>query len=36
MRDWQGAVLDLVRSRAPDKRSQARLLSWGVNGAGAA
>ena len=36
VRDWQGAVLDLVRSRGADKRSQARVLSWGVNGVGAA
>jgi hypothetical protein len=36
VRDWQGAVLDLVRSEGADKRSRARLLSWGVNGAGAA
>jgi sulfur carrier protein ThiS len=36
VRDWQGAVLDLVRSEGADKRSTARALSWGVNGAGAA
>jgi hypothetical protein len=36
VRDWQGYVLDLVRSEGADKRSQARALSWGVNGAGAA
>jgi hypothetical protein len=36
VRDWQGAVLDLVRSEGSDKRSRARMLSWGVNGAGAA
>jgi energy-coupling factor transporter ATP-binding protein EcfA2 len=36
VRDWQGAVLDLVRDEGADKRSRARLLSWGVNGAGAA
>jgi len=35
VRDWQGAVLDLVRDQGADKRTQARLLSWGVNGAGA-
>ena len=35
VRDWQGFVLDLVRSEGADKRTQARLLSWGVNGAGA-
>lgn len=36
VRDWQGAVLDLVRSQGADKRTRARALSWGVNGAGAA
>jgi hypothetical protein len=36
VRDWQGFVLDLVRKEGAAKRSQARLLSWGVNGAGAA
>jgi hypothetical protein len=36
VRDWQGHVLDLVRSEGADKRSRARLVSWGVNGAGAA
>nr|WP_204261408.1 GTPase domain-containing protein [Blastococcus saxobsidens] len=35
VRDWQGAVLDLVRDQGADKRSRARLLSWGINGAGA-
>jgi hypothetical protein len=36
VRDWQGDVLALVREQGADKRSRARLLSWGVNGAGAA
>jgi hypothetical protein len=35
VRDWQGGVLDLVRSQGSDKRSRARIASWGVNGAGA-
>jgi sulfur carrier protein ThiS len=35
VRDWQGTVLDLVRSEGSDKRSRARFLTWGVNGAGA-
>ncbi|RFU20245.1 GTPase domain-containing protein [Geodermatophilus marinus] len=35
VRDWQGAVLDLVRDEGAGKRSRARFLSWGVNGAGA-
>ena len=34
VRAWQGQVLDLVRSEGSDKRSTARLLSFGVNGAG--
>ena len=34
VRDWQGFVLDLVRSEGADKRSTARFLSFGVNGAG--
>lgn len=33
---WQGAVLQLVRREAAGKRSSAKLLSYGVNGAGAA
>jgi energy-coupling factor transporter ATP-binding protein EcfA2 len=36
VRDWQGMVLDLVRTEGGDKRTKARALSWGVNGAGAA
>ena len=36
VRDWQGAVLDLVRTEGADKRSTARVLSFGVNGAGLA
>jgi hypothetical protein len=36
VRDWQGYVLDLVREEGAGKRNQARVLSWGVNGAGAA
>jgi energy-coupling factor transporter ATP-binding protein EcfA2 len=35
VRDWQGYVLDLVRSEGADKRTQARWMSWGINGAGA-
>ncbi|KGH48522.1 ABC transporter [Modestobacter caceresii] len=35
VRDWQGTVLELVRSEGAGKRSRARLMSWGVNGAGA-
>jgi hypothetical protein len=36
VRDWQGFVLDLVRNEGADKRSTARVLSFGVNGAGLA
>ena len=32
IRDWQGAVLDLVRSEGADKRAAARFLAYGVNG----
>ncbi len=32
--DWQAAVLALVRREAAAKRSTARLLSYGINGAG--
>lgn len=34
VRDWQGYVLDLVRKEGAGKRSTARVLSLGVNGAG--
>jgi energy-coupling factor transporter ATP-binding protein EcfA2 len=36
VREWQGAVLDLVREEGASKRASARLLSYGVNGAGLA
>ena len=36
VRAWQGYVLDLVRDEGQSKRSTARLLSFGVNGAGLA
>jgi hypothetical protein len=32
VRDWQGGVLDLVRSEGQAKRSSARFLAYGVNG----
>ncbi len=35
VRDWQGYVLELVRETGQGKRTQARLLSLGVGGAGA-
>jgi energy-coupling factor transporter ATP-binding protein EcfA2 len=34
VRGWQGHVLDLVRTEGAGKRSTARFLSFGVNGAG--
>jgi hypothetical protein len=34
VRDWQGEVLDLVRTEANDRRTTARVLSFGVNGVG--
>lgn len=32
VRDWQQAVLDLVRTEGADKRGTARFLAFGVNG----
>ena len=32
VRDWQSAVLDLVRSEGADKRATARFLAYGLNG----
>jgi hypothetical protein len=34
VRDWQGGVLDLVRSEAAGKRATARLTAYGVNATG--
>jgi hypothetical protein len=34
VRDWQAEVLDLVRSEANNRRTAARVLSFGVNGVG--
>jgi hypothetical protein len=36
IRDWQGAVLDLVADTGMSKRSRARYMALGVNGIGAA
>jgi hypothetical protein len=36
IRDWQGAVLDLVADAGMAKRSKARFLALGVNGVGVA
>ena len=32
VRDWQGSVLDMVRTEGADKRATARYLAYGVNG----
>jgi Dynamin family len=32
VRDWQHAVLDMVRGEGADKRATARFLAYGVNG----
>jgi energy-coupling factor transporter ATP-binding protein EcfA2 len=32
VRDWQGSVLDMVRTEGADKRTTARYLAYGVNG----
>jgi len=34
VRDWQGEVLDLVRAESSDRRTTARVFSFGVNGVG--
>jgi hypothetical protein len=34
VRDWQGEVLMLVRAEGKDRRTTARVLSFGVNGIG--
>lgn len=36
IRAWQGALMELIRTEGQDKRTQARWLSFGVNGLGAA
>ncbi|MGI8699882.1 MAG: ABC transporter [Nocardioidaceae bacterium] len=36
IRDWQGAVLELVRTEGADRRTTARFLAYGVNGLGVA
>ncbi len=36
IRDWQGAVLDLVADEGMSKRSKARFLALGINGVGVA
>ncbi|MHB8298215.1 MAG: dynamin family protein [Dermatophilaceae bacterium] len=34
VRDWQGEILELVRAEGDDRRTAARVLSFGVNGVG--
>jgi hypothetical protein len=34
VRDWQGEVLDLVRSEGKDRRTTARVAAYGLNGIG--
>lgn len=34
VRDWQGAVLDLVRREGADRRTTARVAAYGVNATG--
>ncbi len=36
VRDWQGGVLDLVRTEGSNRRATARVLAYGVNGLGVA
>nr|WP_251041508.1 dynamin family protein [Arthrobacter sp. ISL-30] len=36
IRDWQEALMELIRTEGQDKRTQARWLSFGINGLGAA
>jgi energy-coupling factor transporter ATP-binding protein EcfA2 len=36
IRDWQAALMELIRTEGQDKRTQARWLSFGINGLGAA
>ena len=34
MRDWQGDVLDIVRAEGGNRRTNARIAAYGVNGIG--
>ncbi|MEQ4517948.1 dynamin family protein [Pseudarthrobacter sp. B907] len=36
IRAWQGSLMELIRTEGQGKRSQARWLSFGINGLGAA
>jgi hypothetical protein len=34
VRDWQGDILEMVRSEGKDRRTTARVMAYGVNGLG--
>jgi hypothetical protein len=34
VRDWQGDMLEMVRSEGRDRRTSARIMAYGVNGLG--
>jgi GTPase SAR1 family protein len=34
VRDWQGDILEMVRSEGTDRRTTARIMAYGVNGLG--
>ena len=34
VRDWQGELLDMVRSEGKDRRTTARIAAYGLNGIG--
>ncbi|MFC9352368.1 dynamin family protein [Arthrobacter sp. NPDC057013] len=36
IRDWQAGLMELIRTEGQEKRTQARWLSFGINGLGAA
>ena len=36
IRAWQGSLMELIRTEGQGKRTQARWLSFGINGLGAA
>lgn len=36
IRAWQGSLMELIRTEGQDRRTQARWLSFGINGLGAA
>ena len=34
VRDWQGDILEMVRTQGQDRRTTARVMAYGVNGVG--